>query len=45
MRVNAEKCSLDNSLPNYPNESMGLTIKIANVLQDILILLRGRRRR
>ena len=45
MRVNAENCSLDNSLPNYPNESMGLTIKIANVLQDILILLRGRRRR
>ena len=45
MRVNAENCSQDNSLPNYPNESMGLVIKIINVLQDILRLLKGRRKR
>ena len=44
MRKNAEKCSNDNALPNYPNEAMGLVIKIVNVLQDILRLLNGRRR-
>tara|TARA_Y100000816_G_C26101762_1_gene584179 strand:+ start:2526 stop:3314 length:789 start_codon:yes stop_codon:yes gene_type:complete len=44
MRNNAEKCTNDNALPNYPNEAMGLVIKIVNVLQDILRLLNGRRR-
>jgi hypothetical protein len=44
MRNNAEKCTNDSALPNYPNEAMGLVIKIVNVLQDILRLLKGRRR-
>jgi MFS family permease len=39
IRQNAEKCSLDSNPPNYPNESMGLVIKMINVLQDLIVLL------
>lgn len=42
IRKNAETCKV----PNYPSESFGLIIKIANLLQDVMYLVaraRGRR--
>ena len=45
MRNNSLKCKTDSKLPNYPNEAMGLIIKIRNVLQDILRILDGNRKK
>lgn len=41
LRKNAEKCVV----PNYPNEAIGLVIKIGNILADVITILLTRRRR
>lgn len=44
IRKNAEKCNVEDGVPpNYPKESMGLVIKMLNVLQDLIVLL-GKRK-
>ncbi len=40
IRKNAETCKI----PNYPDESFGLIIKIVNILQDVMYLLARNRR-
>lgn len=44
IREHAEKCNIESNPPNYPNEAMGLVIKMLNVLQDLIVLL-GRKGR